>query len=778
VRASAARLEPQTVGRRTALAGLLVIAIGVPLYFSPLFYEYQIPKAVIYQTVAVLMAAVWVIAMALDGELRIIDTRLYYAMAGFLAASFISLFQAYNLFQGLETLFDYLCGFLVAILVFHLIRSSRQLNLLAGTMIGVAGVVAAIGLLQHNDLLSLYTRWQIPISTIGNVNFVAEYFNVVFPIAAACLIGWTHPWARALSLTSCFLMSCHLVVLGSRGGWLGTAVALAVIGLAWLFRTFRVSRRALDRGLAVVIVTALAWPIVEGLLSGIPAGAERNLKGLTTEYWRRMADRSDDALKLRDDSSRQRVLLWEDTLRLIFDRPFVGVGVGNFEYNIPKYTSRQSLEVKRRMEQRTGKELMAYRAHNEYLEIWAESGILGIIAFGAILYQLLGAVIGLLRRYMRREEGVLALGLSAAVAATLAHSFFSTNLQDPASASHFWIVFGMVWALKLNAEGESRIPVLATGSGKAAFGVSAACLAACGLAVYLGLQSLLGAYYFHLGGLWFRQKAYGQAAAAFRRAADFRFKDEFAAYQALGVSYYNQERWGEAAEAFRKSFYLHRNNPTVHYHLGVCLGHLGDLQGSVTHLRRATQLDPLSGKYLAELGKALGLSGDAAGAVEALEAARRLEPGDASALHALGRNYKDLGRLDEAIDAYSRAAAIDPDDAEIQNSLAVAYVAQGTYASARDVFQRLAEQHPEAAGYRVNLAVALLNLRQFREALAACEEAIRLAPDNVRAYGVAGAVFQAVGDVANARKVYQRALRISPDNTAIRASLQALDEDR
>ena len=769
------QMDPQAFSRRIVLPGLLLIAVGVPLYFSPLFYEYQIPKTVIFQTITVLMAAAWVSAMALNGEIRIIDTRFYYPVMAFLAASFISLFQAYNLFQGLETLFGYTCHFLVAILVFHLIRRERDLHLIAGTMIGTAGIVAVIGLLQHNDVIAFYARFGIPISTIGNVVFIAEYFNVVLPIAVVGFLGWRRPWVRAICGASCFFIICHEVVMGSRGGWLGTIVAVGVIGLAWLFRALRVGRRAMDVSVAALVIVVLSWPVVGGLLSGIPAGPDRDLGGLTSEYWRSMSERSRDALEIRDDSSQQRVLLWEDTLRLIFDRPFVGVGVGNFEYNIPQYSSRQSLEVKRRMEQRTGLELMAYRAHNDYLEIWAESGVLGILAFGAIVAQLVGAIWGLLRRFLRREADLFAVGLAASVAATLVHSFFSTNLQDPVSASHFWIVVGMVWALKLGAEGESRITVLITGAGKGPL----IAVSACGLVfvgvVALGAQSLLGAYHYHLGTLRFRQKAFGQASAEFGRAAQYRFKDEFAAYQALGVSHYNLQRWPEAAQAFRSSLILHRNNAKVHYYLGVCLANLGEPSASVERLRRAVELDPLSGEYLAELGKALGLSGDAQEAVAVLQAALRITPNDAAALHSLGQNHKRLGQLDEAVDAYVQAASIKPGDGAIQNSLAVAYVEQGADASAREVLLRLIESHPEVVSYRVNLTVALLNLKRYQEALVACGELVRLEPGNARGYVLLGTVHREAGDRVQARQAYERALQLNPGDRNVLSELRRLD---
>ena len=49
--------------RQAVGVGFVLMAILVPLYFSPLFYEYEIPKLVIFQVLTVAMAVLWVVGM-------------------------------------------------------------------------------------------------------------------------------------------------------------------------------------------------------------------------------------------------------------------------------------------------------------------------------------------------------------------------------------------------------------------------------------------------------------------------------------------------------------------------------------------------------------------------------------------------------------------------------------------------------------------------------------------------------------------------------------------
>ena len=130
--------------QRTILGSLLLITLLIPLYFSLLFHDYNLPKLVMLEIFTVLMTVLWISGMALRGEISVLRTSLYITFLAFLGINLISLLQAINRLQGLERVFQYLCYFLIPVVVFHTVREARHLRLLSGTMALTGGIVALI----------------------------------------------------------------------------------------------------------------------------------------------------------------------------------------------------------------------------------------------------------------------------------------------------------------------------------------------------------------------------------------------------------------------------------------------------------------------------------------------------------------------------------------------------------------------------------------------------------------------------------------------------------
>ena len=748
--------------------------VGVPLLFSPLFFEYGAPKMVVAQVLSFSLAIFWVTSMVLDGEIIVLDTSLYYTFLAFLSVNFVSLFQAYNAFQGLDNLFRYVCFFGIAIQVFHIVQTPRHMHRLAVTMALTGGIVAFIGLLQYNEIYHFYAPWSMPVSTIGNVNFTAQYYDIVLPISLVMLFVVRSVWMRIGVGVACFLMACHVIVLGSRGGWFGIGCGLAILGGLVIFRHFRMGRRFVDAGVLFVVLVGLGWPVLTGMLSGIQIGGGRNIGNLVDDYWIRVSNRIQAGIQIADDSTLQRIYLWEDTVRLLFDRPVLGVGVGNFEFNIPKYASRESLEIKHRLEKNLGQDLMAFQAHNEYLEIGAETGILGLLVFGVFLYQLGGALFGGLLRYIREDGDLLVVGLAAAVGGTLIHSAFDSNLQQPASAVHFWIVVGLIWSLKLNAEGRKPLELLFTGARDVAIGMIVLFGLVLGITLFIGARTLIGEYYFLKGRQAFDMKAYPLAEAFWQRATVYGPTKYFRTYQALGTALYNQQKWQEAIPDFQKSLSYFPNNARVLYLLGRAYMHTGDAQTAIAHLRTAVSLNPLMSEFKLGLAEALGSAGHTQEALSMLQNMLTYMPDDPAVFYLMGSNHKRLGDLDAAITAYQKAIDLDPDNLEYKNSLAVAHSEHGSFEDAHQLFLALVAAAPDQVDYRFNLSVSLVVLEHYDQALEHLKAVVALEPNYVRAYVVLGQVLTAQARYEEAVQAYRQALRLQPNDPTIREALQQL----
>ncbi len=116
-------------------------------------------------------------------------------------------------------------------------------------------------------------------------------------------------------------------------------------------------------------------------------------------------------------STSMRLEYWQQAATLIARHPLAGVGAGNF--NLPR----------------------SRYAHNSYLQLWAELGPLGILAFLAAIGVLAAAV------WRRRKTGPLSreqAALAACVAAFLVHNIVDFGFFLPEVNFLWWLTAGML----------------------------------------------------------------------------------------------------------------------------------------------------------------------------------------------------------------------------------------------------------------------------------------------------------------------------------------------
>jgi len=130
--------------------------------------------------------------------------------------------------------------------------------------------------------------------------------------------------------------------------------------------------------------------------------------------------------------------IWKDSIKIIKDFPFFGVGLSNYGAIFPRYKS--FIETR-----------YVY-AHNDYLQFGIEMGLPGFILLVIVLYSFYKRVLNYPWQHHSRTRA-LALGMIAASFAVLIHSFFDFPLQVPANAILLVTYYGLLYAcMKLDSQ--------------------------------------------------------------------------------------------------------------------------------------------------------------------------------------------------------------------------------------------------------------------------------------------------------------------------------------
>jgi len=128
-------------------------------------------------------------------------------------------------------------------------------------------------------------------------------------------------------------------------------------------------------------------------------------------------------------STMMRLNYWKDTWQIIKIYPLTGVGLGNFNLAQSRY------------------------AHNSYLQIWAEMGILGIIS---ILWLVLAVFKSVFVNIKNASQKNLTISLISANAIFLAHNFVDFTFFLPEVAMIWWIILGLSLSKTKGNEPDNR----------------------------------------------------------------------------------------------------------------------------------------------------------------------------------------------------------------------------------------------------------------------------------------------------------------------------------
>ncbi len=266
-------------------------------------------------------------------------------------------------------------------------------------------------------------------------------------------------------------------------------------------------------------------------------------------------------------------------------------------------------------------------------------------------------------------------------------------------------------------------------------------------------------------------------------ARDARPTRVIAAHRVLSVSHgkqRNRARLGRAATRRRR-----RVSPPVCAGLQPLaqqrrstagLGHVLLRQGredqALASLQRARDLAPQLPQVARDLALIAMRRSDFAGAERCVRQAVALQPNDANAWFLLGQALFALTRFDEAEDAFAHAVALHPSFADARFQLGNFAFDRKAYAAAARHYRAFVSARTGDLNGWINLGLSLASGGDLANARAALENAVALAPDQIKPVALLASVLRK-GDAAAHElvPVLRRVLELSPESVDMRVQL-------
>lgn len=374
----------------------------------------QVPRLVVLNA-GLLLAVVLLFIPAIRGRLNWSSLRsgVVYACAGYAGAVWISLLFALNPSAGLLDA----CrsgGALVAlsVCVVFFASVSEWRVWVAKAVVIAAFVCGGIGLFQcfaHRVWISpTRSAMEAITGAMGNVNLFTGYLALLLPLSLGAIAVLRGMW-RLVALVVGGNVLLLIVVLQCRSAWIATLAAVVVFFVVVGMRPAAFGLPLRCRGIFTVVA-------VTGLLAGV---LFFEFAPADNPFAFRMRAVFSEDIRFSDGG---RLMVWRETLKMIADHFPFGVGAGNFTLHLQGYREGGRLDFSQINSNWN-------QPHNDYLWIFAEKGVLGILAFSGLLLTAVWAGVQGVFRAARKEDAWMGAAALAGLVAYMSDSMFSFPLD-------------------------------------------------------------------------------------------------------------------------------------------------------------------------------------------------------------------------------------------------------------------------------------------------------------------------------------------------------------
>jgi len=351
-----------------------------------------------------ILFVVWVVRQFLRNPPKCRTTTLDWPIVLFAGATVLSLVSVLgpvgDIDDELIGLLKAAGGFLIFFLTVQSLDERRDLWLVMGAIMatGLIQAIMTIFSVLTGPPLSAATR---ATGTTIQPNLFAGYLVLIIPLvfAAAAVLG--QRWV-AVAAGAILLYGVALIATLSRSGFMGLVAGTVALAILLPEKCKKIAVLGASVFVALFI-TGLAGPLADRL--GEAAGHLTSLAG--------------------------RLPIWDAAVQMLIQHPAFGVGVANFDNALGWYNPALHFD----------------HAHNLFLNIAAERGIIGLATFSIVLVALFRTLAKGFNQGASPVHRAVSAGLAASFVAFFAHSMFDVSYYDYKILLLFWLLMGIAASL-------------------------------------------------------------------------------------------------------------------------------------------------------------------------------------------------------------------------------------------------------------------------------------------------------------------------------------------
>jgi O-antigen ligase/Flp pilus assembly protein TadD len=638
--------------KKSLLTNLKIFVLSISLLIYKNIYEFRINQEMILKLFVIIAIILWIIKLLSVEGITWNKNKLNLPVYFFIIILSFSLMISNAKRVSFGDYIIFISYIILYFTIINVINQKKEFNSFIKIFSITSFLVSIYALIHYYGLDPYFSEINQITSTIGQKNWISNYLAMIFPIIFSYYLLEKIRKNKVIYYLLLSILYATLMICQSRGIWI--SISLTLIFAIYIIIKFNLLKifQENKKWLVLLLVTFLIITIIYSTDNPL----EKSEITVT--------ERAISTFDEQDPSLNMHLLTWNATINMIKEKPLFGSGIGTFKMNYLDYQA-EFLKNNPNYIEYSGK---AREAHNEYLQIWAELGIIGLGIFIGIILTFFNLIKNYLKKIDDNKDKMIVFGLVLGITCFLIHCLFTFPFHVPVLGSTFFILLGLT-VVYINGFGFNevdknnikRIKINTNNSIKKIIIVLMFILAF--LLIYTLVFKPYSAEIHYFKGIKnYENKNYNNALKDFKYAAHLD-SGNGRILHALGTTYYHLDIQDEAQKTLQRTKYYF-NDRNIYRNLGLSYMQSGNYEEAEKEFQHAIYLDPKFTKAYIDLAYLHAIQKDYDKAIIEWNKILEIEPNFSekyNILYYLGLTYGKKEMPDKAFGYFVQALELAPE---------------------------------------------------------------------------------------------------------------------